>query len=117
MSNPRSASNAWAKIRQKLADGSEAPPATPKKGGRKPAAKSKATADNKDSDTKDDAADDTVVPETPKKTPRKRAPKKQEVAGSDESPKKKTRPNQAKKVVKKENEAEAKGESDHILFF
>lgn len=75
MSNPRSASNAWAKIRTKLmtpADGSAPVAVTPKKGG----AKKKAPVDGE---------------EAPKKTatPRKRAAKKQDVDG-EESPKKKT---------------------------
>ena len=78
MSNPRSAANAWAKIKLKLM--SPAPegtvPATPKKPrGRKPAA---AKADGEEGDA---AA-------TPKKTPRKRGPKKQDVDG-ESSPKKK----------------------------
>lgn len=80
MGNPRSASNAWAKIRSKLmtpSDGS-APPATPKKtGGRKKAVKEE-----------DDAEDGEAA--TPKKTPRKRAAKKQNADG-DASPKKKGR--------------------------
>lgn len=74
MSNPRSASNAWAKIKGKLmtpSDGS-APAATPKKGG----ARKKAVADGEDGES------------PTKKTPRKRAAKKQDVDG-DASPKKK----------------------------
>jgi hypothetical protein len=83
MSNPRSASNAWAKIRSKLmtpADGSAPAAATPKKGG----AKKKTHADGE---------------EAPRKTatPRKRAAKKQEVDG-EESPKKKTPRAQGKKA-------------------
>jgi len=88
MSNPRSASNAWAKIKNKLLvnpDGTAASPA-PKKagGGRKKAA----------------PADGEAA--TPKKaaTPRKRAPKKQEVDGEEASPKKKGRA--AKKTEKSE---------------
>lgn len=82
MSNPRSASNAWAKIKNKLMvnpDGSAIP--TPKKapaaGGRKKAAAAK-------DDTEDGDASPT------KKTPRKRPAKKQDVDG-DASPKKKGR--------------------------
>jgi len=79
MSNPRSASNAWAKIKTKLMvnpDGTPVP--TPKKaaGGKKKAAA-------KDEGEEGEAA-------TPKKTPRKRVAKKQEVDG-DASPKKKGR--------------------------
>ncbi|KAH8732975.1 hypothetical protein GQ44DRAFT_639856 [Phaeosphaeriaceae sp. PMI808] len=78
MSNTRSASNSWAKIRAKLvadppADG--AVPATPKKaGGRQKKAVN---------------TDEGGEP-TPNKTPRKRAAKKQDVDG-DASPKKKGR--------------------------
>jgi hypothetical protein len=77
MSNPRSASNAWAKIKTKLmtpSDGS-APAPTPKKGG----AKKKVTAEGEEGETS-----------PTKKTPRKRAAKKQDVDG-DASPKKKGR--------------------------
>lgn len=80
MSNPRSASNAWAKIKLKLmtptADGTA--PVTPKKTPRK-----KATAVKQEDDGEEgaDAA-------TPKKTSRKRAPKKQDIDG-ESSPKKK----------------------------
>jgi hypothetical protein len=89
MSNPRSAGNAWAKIKGKLmtpTDGS-APSPTPKKaaGGRK-----KATP----------AVGEDGEPVTPKKTPRKRVAKKQEVDGEDASPKKKGR------AVKKSDEGE-----------
>ncbi len=72
MSNPRSASNAWAKIKVKLTDGAAngVVPATPSKGG----AKKKAVSDDAEC--------------TPTKTPRKRAAKKQDVDG-EESPKKK----------------------------
>jgi hypothetical protein len=81
MSNPRSASNAWAKIKTKLivpapnADGTTPAP-TPKK-----AAPRKKAAPKEGEEG-----------ETPKKTPRKRAPKKQDVDGADASPKKKGRP-------------------------
>jgi hypothetical protein len=80
MSNPRSAGNAWAKIKGKLmtpTDGS-APSPTPKKatGGRKKAAP---------------VVGEDGEPVTPKKTPRKRVAKKQEVDGEDASPKKKGR--------------------------
>jgi hypothetical protein len=80
MSNPRSASNAWAKIKNKLMvnpDGTAIP--TPKK---VPAGRKKAAA-------KDDAEDGDASP-TKKATPRKRAAKKQDVDG-DASPKKKGR--------------------------
>lgn len=91
MSNPRSASNAWAKIRNKLnvTTGDGTAVSTPKKGG------AKKTAADKDSNG--DADGDST-----KKTPRKRGPKKQEVDG-DASPKKKGRP--AKKKVDEEEEA------------
>jgi hypothetical protein len=82
MSNPRSATNAWAKIKAKLmapaADGTV--PITPKKTPRKKAAAVK----QKDDEEGADAA-------TPKKTPRKRVAKKQDVDG-DSSPKKKATP-------------------------
>jgi hypothetical protein len=82
MSNPRSASNAWAKIKAKLivpnADGTSPAP-TPKK-----AAPRKKAAPKEPKEGEDD--------ETPKKTPRKRASKKQDVDGADASPKKKGRP-------------------------
>lgn len=91
MSNPRSASNAWAKIRTKLnaaapTDGS-APAVTPKKGGAK---KKGAAKEEKGGDATG------AVAETPKKTPRKRTTKKQEVDG-ETSPKKKGRTAKAKK--------------------
>jgi hypothetical protein len=93
MSNPRSASNAWAKIKAKLlsatASGSvTVPPTTPKKGG----AKKKAPAKSGGADA--DGADG----ESPvKKTPRKR-PAKQDVDGEESTPKKKGRPAKAKKA-------------------
>ena len=80
MSNPRSASNAWAKIKGKLItnpDGTAV--STPKKAG----GKKKAAAATNDAEMGDAA--------TPtKKTPRKRPAKKQDVDG-DASPKKKGR--------------------------
>jgi hypothetical protein len=85
MSNPRSASNAWAKIKNKLMtsnpDGTAPTPATPKKaGGRKKAATTPKADEGEDAEG------------TPKKTPRKRAAKKQDVDGAGEaSPKKKGR--------------------------
>jgi hypothetical protein len=77
MGNPRSASNAWAKIRGKLQMSSDSAPAkaTPKK--KAGAAK------------KEDGEEGT---DTPKKTPRKRAAKKETVDGENASPKKKGRP-------------------------
>jgi hypothetical protein len=103
MSNPRSASNAWAKIKGKLAlttaDG--VVPATPKKaGGRKKAA---ATPKKADGDADADGADgESPVKKTPgKKTPGKRAAKKQDVEG-EESPKKKGRASKAKKEADEE---------------
>lgn len=95
MTNPRSASNAWAKIKAKLmVDNPEgaASPAKPKATPKKKAAKKGVNGEANG----DDGGD---VPETPKKTPRKRAPKKQEVDGEagSPSPKKKGRPAKAKK--------------------
>jgi hypothetical protein len=88
MGNPRSASNAWAKIKLKLTapapDG--AIPATPKKTPRKKAAAAKQDDGEEGADTA-----------TPKKTPRKRAAKKQDVDG-DSSPKKKSTPRGKKKL-------------------
>lgn len=90
MSNPRSASNAWAKIKVKLitpaADGTV--PHTPKK---TPRAK-KAVAPKNEGDEVDGDA-------IPKATPRKRASKKQDVDG-DSSPKKK--PARGKAAIKEE---------------
>jgi hypothetical protein len=89
MSNPRSASNAWAKIKTKLiipaADGTV--PATPKKAG----ARKKAVAEE---DGGEGAA-------TPKKSSRKRVSKKQDIDG-DSSPKKK--PARGKKASDDESE-------------
>ncbi|KNG46540.1 hypothetical protein DDE82_001369 [Stemphylium lycopersici] len=87
MGNPRSASNAWAKIKIKLKLMSPAPegtvPATPKKPrGRKPAA----------AKTEEEEGDASA---TPKKTPRKRGPKKQEVDGESSPKKKPARGNKA----------------------
>jgi hypothetical protein len=94
MSNPRSASNAWAKIKGKLmasnADG--AVPATPKKTAGKKKAAATPAADGEDGEA---AA-------TPKKTPRKRAAKKQDVDG-EASPKKKG-PARGKKTSEDEGE-------------
>jgi hypothetical protein len=85
MSNPRSASNAWAKIKTKLilptSDGASPAPTPKKAGGRK-----KANA----APPADVGAGD--APDTPKKSPRKRAAKKQDVEGESASPKKKGRP-------------------------
>jgi hypothetical protein len=84
MSNSRSASNAWLKLKKKLMPDGEASPATPKKAST-PAKKKAAKVDSEDG-------------ETPKKaTPRKRAPKKQEAEGGDASPKKRGRPAKNKK--------------------
>lgn len=79
MSNPRSASNAWAKIKAKLMNSNPegTVPATPKKTPRS----KKIAVPMADSDENE-------VAQTPKKTPRKRAPKKQDVDG-ESSPKKK----------------------------
>jgi hypothetical protein len=84
MGNPRSASNAWAKIKNKLGSDGATAPATPKKaGGRK-----KATGDDAD---------------TPKKSPRKRAAKKQDIDG-EESPKKKGRGNKSAAAIGEDGE-------------
>ncbi|KAL1603887.1 hypothetical protein SLS60_005479 [Paraconiothyrium brasiliense] len=91
MTNPRSAGNAWAKIRNKLnsATGDGAALTTPKK----TPPKKKAAAAKADKADGDAAGDD----ETPKKaTPRKRTPKKQEVDDEAASPKKRGRPAGAK---------------------
>ncbi|KAH9879398.1 hypothetical protein J1614_002838 [Plenodomus biglobosus] len=93
MSNHRSASNAWARLKSKLMTPSDgtAPPLTPKKGGgRKKVVKEEGG---------DDANADAKAAPTPKKTPtpRKRAAKKQDVDG-DASPKKKSRAKSAAKV-------------------
>jgi hypothetical protein len=86
MTNSRSASNAWAKIKKKLitTDG-DAPPSTPTK---------KAATPRKKRTPK--AVDENGEP--PKKsTPRKRPAKKQEVEDGDVSPKKKSRAAKGKK--------------------
>ena len=105
MSNPRSASNAWAKIKQKLAQadddsGGAAAPPTPKRAKSTPRKKAAAgpsklknevkTEENGEADGDADDKDGTAEPETPKKTPRKRAPKKQD--DGEGSPKKRGRP-------------------------
>ena len=92
MTNPRSASNAWAVLKKKLMTptGGSAPLPTPKKaGGRKKKV---------DSGEGGDA--------TPKKptTPRKRA--KKDVEDGEESPKKRGRPNKAKPQQEPEDEEE-----------
>ncbi|KAF2750868.1 hypothetical protein M011DRAFT_474360 [Sporormia fimetaria CBS 119925] len=125
MSNPRSASNAWAKIKPRLMhgvpEGEDGAVAATLKKGRKP--KAKADAANGDDDSGDGPAtpkkrspkkkaapkvktegdddgegdeDMPDAPATPAKSPRKRAPKKQDVDG-EESPKKRGRPAKAKK--------------------
>jgi hypothetical protein len=91
MSNPRSASNAWAKIRNKLmtpGDGTSSPKAkeTPKKKGT-----TKANGKSKGDDQNGDGA--SVTPKS-----RKRASKKQDVDG-DASPTKKSRPSKANTVA------------------
>jgi hypothetical protein len=82
MSNPRSASNAWAKIKNKLI--------VPNPDGTSPAPTPKKAAPRKKAAPKE--AKEGEEGEEPKKTPRKRAPKKQEVDGADTSSKKKGRP-------------------------
>ncbi|KAF1932388.1 uncharacterized protein M421DRAFT_2020 [Didymella exigua CBS 183.55] len=98
MTNPRSASNAWAALKKKLmapADPNAPPPPTPKRGG----GRKKKEADGEDGET------------TPKKTPRKRAAK--EAEDGDASPKKKGRPAKAKPRQEPEDEdAKAKAEPD-----
>ncbi|KAJ4345555.1 uncharacterized protein N0V89_011688 [Didymosphaeria variabile] len=91
MTNPRSAGNAWTKIRNKLnsATGDGTALTTPKKAPQK----KKAAAEKADEADGDAAGNDA----TPKKsTPRKRTPKKQEVDGEAASPKKRGRPTGAK---------------------
>ncbi|KAI4676640.1 uncharacterized protein J4E84_009475 [Alternaria hordeiaustralica] len=97
MGNPRSASNAWAKIKLKLMTPSPdgAVPATPKKTPRKKTAAAK----QEDGEEGADA--------TPKKTPRKRVAKKQDVDG-ESSPKKKATPRGKKnETVKAESDEDA----------
>jgi hypothetical protein len=77
MGNPRSASNAWAKIRGKLQLNSDS-------------AAAKATPKKKAASTKNEDGEEGA--DTPKKTPRKRAAKKETVDGESASPKKKGRP-------------------------
>jgi hypothetical protein len=79
MSNPRSASNAWAKIKGKLVTNPDSTtvPSTPRK-----------------------ATDGDEVEATPKKTPRKRAARNQDVDG-EVSPKKKG-PGRGKKLAENE---------------
>ena len=87
MTNPRSASNAWAKIKNKLMVSSDGVAPSPKKGSPK-----KKAVKGDGSDEGDGAS---------KKAPRKRAAKKQDVDG-EASPKKRGRP--AKKASKEEGE-------------
>ncbi|KAF2013529.1 hypothetical protein BU24DRAFT_411260 [Aaosphaeria arxii CBS 175.79] len=89
MTNDRSASNAWGKIKVKLMSGGTpgSAPATPKRGGaKKPAATPKGKTENGDNEAETNGGDGSPAP---KKTPRKRAAKKQEVDGEPSSPKKK----------------------------
>ncbi|KAF2118299.1 hypothetical protein BDV96DRAFT_381928 [Lophiotrema nucula] len=101
MTNPRSASNAWAVIKKKLYNGappdsvatSPKPKATPKKKA------ASAAITNGDAEGGD---------ETPKKTPRKRtAPKKAEGEGEDGSPKKRGR--KPKKEAADEEDSKTNG--------
>ncbi|KAH7123608.1 hypothetical protein B0J11DRAFT_316210 [Dendryphion nanum] len=113
MSNPRSASNAWAKIKAKLmagADNTDAP-ATPKKSRAKGKKNVTTTKTNGDGSEGDDV-------ETPKKTPAKRKAKKQD---GDEggSPKKKSRTpakkeEQAKTTVKEDINNQADDERESV---
>lgn len=108
MSNPRSASNAWAKIKNKLMSPGEDSVATPKSPA-KATPKKKATSKVKSEPVVDgedgEAGADTANP-SPKKaaTPRKRAQKKQDVDG-ETSPKKKGRPAKGKKATENESAA------------
>ncbi|KAF2869461.1 hypothetical protein BDV95DRAFT_596463 [Massariosphaeria phaeospora] len=120
MGNPRSASNAWAKIKTKLVtpapagDGDEAPAAV--KTSKKPATPRK-RAPKKEAEDGDEGGDD-----TPKKaTPRKRAAKKETVDGETATPKKKARATKSKKAsddedtkVKAEAEAEESVEDELV---
>ncbi|KAF2281289.1 uncharacterized protein EI97DRAFT_429338 [Westerdykella ornata] len=92
MTNPRSASNAWAKIKHKL-HAQEGIVATPK---------AKATPKKK-------ANGNDSAPGTPTKTPRKRAPKKQEVDG-ESSPKKKGKATKMKTEAEDADETALDGE-------
>lgn len=115
MTNPRSASNAWTKIKAKL-NANEPPTGavTPnKRGGRKKAA-SKASVDGENGDSGDADA-----PATPKqKSPRKRAAKKQEseVEGQENaSPKKRGR--LATRAADAQAEVDAEAESTLSFLF
>ncbi|KAF1997584.1 hypothetical protein P154DRAFT_536976 [Amniculicola lignicola CBS 123094] len=92
MSNPRSASNAWAKIKQKLMADPGVDVGAPKPGR---ATKKKAAAKAKDNIKEEDEADE-LAPV--KKTAKKRGPKAQDVDGEG-APKKKPRGRPAKKAV------------------
>ncbi|KAL5115279.1 hypothetical protein ACEQ8H_006791 [Pleosporales sp. CAS-2024a] len=91
MSNPRSAANAWAKIKGKLITNPGGNPSSPAK--KAPAGRKKAApaATGEDGEIK--------------KTPRKRAPKKQDVDGENASPKKKGRATKSEEVAKDESDA------------
>ncbi|KAK7191815.1 hypothetical protein DPSP01_007148 [Paraphaeosphaeria sporulosa] len=104
MTNPRSAGNAWAKIRNKLNAATDGAIATPKKTSQKKKAAAKAEKTDDDADGE---------PETPKKaTPRKRTPKKQEVDGEEASPKKRGRPARPKNKKSSDEEEAAAVETE-----
>ncbi|KAF2464082.1 uncharacterized protein BDR25DRAFT_329369 [Lindgomyces ingoldianus] len=112
MSNTRSASNAWSKIKNKLMVGEVTVLAKPAAKGvakKKGTAKTKSEAVGEDDGDANCAVDE--LPKTPKKTPRKRTAKKQEVDGDagSPSPKKKGRPAKGKKAAE---EAEVGEEAD-----
>ena len=105
MSNPRSASNAWAKIRNKLmADGDGSPVKPVKASPKKKAAAAKGTENGEGDDIN-----------TPKKTPRKRPAKKQDIDGEG-SPQKKGRTPKGKKAVS-EPISEATGSLKSIVSY
>ncbi|KAF2261854.1 hypothetical protein CC78DRAFT_535309 [Lojkania enalia] len=87
MSNPRSASNAWTKIKNKLMAG----------GG---------PGDRGASPNRNGNANGADEPTTPKKTPRKRASKKETIDGEPVTPKKRNRTTKAKKASGDEDSEE-----------
>ena len=96
MTNPRSAANAWSKVRNKLNSSTD------------DAASSKASPKKKTVKKDGEGGED-----TPKKTgtPRKRAAKKQEVDNADASPKKKGR---GAKVKKSSDDESCRPTSTHL---
>jgi hypothetical protein len=123
MTNPKSASNAWAKIKVKLftpaTDGEAGPsgPKTPKSGGRKPKAKATPVIKVEEPPTPTGSDDATAAAEvatpTPKakkaSTPRKRKTPEKATDGSDEA----ENPTPTKKARGRKSKAQKEAEAAH----